>query len=224
MTGDRVPSLTQTHCVSIMRVHLWYPQTRLNPPGLGYLIPRSVPHEQNPERALGVFFDSDLDAPSAGDLDGTKLFVLMGGHHYDPEKATPPPSEDEAVEQAKALVSRHLGIPADTPCFATARLAKDCIPQHYVGHDARMRDADRQLKAAFDGRLAAAGGSYTRIGVMGALRAGYDAASRTAGAGFLETGLDRPLTYEEADLVQADLQRHPVRSPFPRVIVRRREG
>ncbi|KZZ94772.1 protoporphyrinogen oxidase [Moelleriella libera RCEF 2490] len=180
ITADKLPSLADTRSVSVMTVNMWYPRQGLKPRGFGYLIPRSVPREQNPERALGVFFDSDIGArTSVDEPHGTKLFVLMGGHYYESGASPPPPSEAVAVEQAKSLLERHLGIPASTPCFALARLARDCIPQHHVGHHDRMVQADQELRDAFAGRLAVAGGSYTKIGAMAALRAGYDIAKQT---------------------------------------------
>ncbi|KAJ6790092.1 hypothetical protein PWT90_02096 [Aphanocladium album] len=173
-TGDRLSALESIESVSIMTVNLWYPIENMKPRGFGYLIPRSVPAEQNPEHALGVFFDSDVIAERGPDEPaGTKLFVLMGGHYYDGRN---PPSEEEAVEQAKAVLERHLGIPRHTPCHAMARLARDCIPQPITGHEFRLRAADSQLLSEFEGRLTVASGSYGRIGVMGALRNGHAAA------------------------------------------------
>ncbi len=112
-------------------------------------------------------------APAPNEPPVTKLFVLMGGHHY---RGRDPPSEAEAVDQAKALLERHLGIPRDTPCHAMARFAKDCIPQHNVGHVELLRHAGQQIAEEFGGRLSVANGSYGRIGAMGALRNAYGAA------------------------------------------------
>lgn len=178
-----------------MTVNIWYPQANVKPPGFGYLIPLSVPPEQNPERALGVFFDSDVGVSGPGEPPGTKLFVLMGGHYYDDKKqqgpSVPVPSEEEAIQQAKRLLERHLGIPQSTPCFAMARLAKECIPQYNRGHQDIMAAADQELHDKFNGRLAVAGGSYTKIGAMGALRNGYDIANTVAKEDWLTTGLEQ---------------------------------
>lgn len=182
-TGDELSILAELQSVSIMTVNLWYPVENIKPAGFGYLIPRSVTQENNPERALGVFFDSDVATTRSEDEPpGTKLFVLMGGHYYDPadKDAVKVPSEEEAIEQAKAVVERHLGIPRDAPCHAMSRLAKDCIPQHFVGHRDLMASADKQLQASFGGKLSVAGGSYTKIGAMGAIRSGYDIAKQVA--------------------------------------------
>ncbi|KAK1705508.1 protoporphyrinogen oxidase [Colletotrichum lupini] len=179
-TGDALPSLANSPNVSIMAVNLWYPQPNLNAahPGVGYLVPRAT--DSNLEGLLGVFFDSDVVPRAPDEPEGTKFFVLMGGHYFDglPDDALP--TEAEGIEMAKAVVERHLGIPQSTPAFAMANLAKDCIPQHHVGHYKRMAHASYELRDAFQGQLTVAGGSYTGIGVMGALRAGYDVAVHIA--------------------------------------------
>lgn len=177
-----------------MTVNIWYPYKDLKPPGFGYLIPRCVPEENNPEKALGVFFDSDCDVRGADEPEGTKLFVLMGGHYYE---GRTPPTADEAIDQAKTLLERHLGISRDTPCHAVAALRKDCIPQHYVGHQERMHSADRELRDHYGGRLAAVGGSFRRIGVAAALRAGYDIAAHTATEGLVGTGVEQVVEAEQ---------------------------
>ncbi|OAA63960.1 protoporphyrinogen oxidase [Cordyceps fumosorosea ARSEF 2679] len=174
--------------VSIMTVNLWYPIENLKPPGFGYLIPQATSDVgQNPERALGVFFDSDVIAERAPDEPpGTKLFVLMGGHHY---RGHAPPDEEEAVALAKGLLERQLGIPRDAPCHAMARLARDCIPQHEVGHGERLQYVHKQIMSGSGGRLSVANGSYGRIGAMGALRNAYDAAHAIV-EGRLSSGLE----------------------------------
>lgn len=50
--------------VNAMVVNLYYESPSLPiPPGFGYLIPRTLPLEQNPERALGVLFASEASGP-----------------------------------------------------------------------------------------------------------------------------------------------------------------
>jgi protoporphyrinogen/coproporphyrinogen III oxidase len=187
VVDEKLPALDAFHAVSIMTVNIWYPESNLVPPGIGYLIPRSCPEELNPERALGVFFDSNLLVEQTAKEGGTKVYVLFGGHYYD---SMPAPSETEAVEQAKALLERHIGIPRDTPCHAEAALRKECLPQHHVGHFTRISEANQQLEDTYGGRLAAVGGSFSRPGVMGALRAGHDIARSMARENFLATGLE----------------------------------
>lgn len=175
--------------VSIMTVNMWYPMPDLKPPGFGYLIPRSATLEDNPSRALGVFFDSDVGVRGKDEPEGTKLFVLSGGHFYESGEVALP-TEEQAIENAKDLLERHLGIPRDTPCHAMARLAEDCIPQHYVGHMPQMAKAHAALMEGYAGKLGVAGGWYTKIGAMGALRAGYDAAMNIVNGQADRTGLE----------------------------------
>ena len=200
-----LPSLSQAKSVSIMTVNIWYPLQDMKRPAFGYLIPKGVPEEQNPERALGVFFDSDV-IPQGGpdELPGTKLFVLMGGHYYEGRE---PPSEEEAIEQAKAVLERHLGIPQDAPCHAIARLAKDCIPQHNVGHADMLRNTRMELLAGFHSRLTVANGSYGRLGALGALRNGFHAAQQLLG-GDDPTGLNQHLNIQAG---QAPVSQFPFR-------------
>ncbi|KAK2030696.1 protoporphyrinogen oxidase [Colletotrichum zoysiae] len=177
-TNGALPSLAKSPNVSIMAVNLWYPQPGLNAshPGVGYLVPRAV--DSNPEGLLGVFFDSDVVPRAPSEPEGTKFFVLMGGHYWDQYASYP--TEEEGIDMAKSVLERHLGIPKTQPAFAMARLAKDCIPQHHVGHGERMGRAADELYAAYGGKLAVAGGSYTSIGVTGGIRAGYDVAVHVA--------------------------------------------
>lgn len=44
--------------VTVMTVNLYFRTPGLNPPGFGYVIPQATPFENNPERALGVVFDT----------------------------------------------------------------------------------------------------------------------------------------------------------------------
>lgn len=171
-----LPSLAKTHAVTIMVVNLWFPNPDLlaQNHGFGYLVPTTTP--QNDECILGVLFDSDLDMYDR--RRGTKLTVMMGGHYWDGWSSYP--TEDMAKEMALQAVRRHLRIDPNEKVFTSARLCRDCLPQHYVGHRRRMKDAHYELMTAFQGRLSVAGPSYTAVGVIPAMRAGYDVAMRTA--------------------------------------------
>lgn len=189
LTNSELPALADSHAVTIMAVNLWYPTPGLNTPyhGAGYLIPQSVNFEQNPECALGVLFDSDREFlqidDDEGEIAGTKLTVLIGGHYWDGIPADQLPSEAEAIEMAKSLVARHLSIPQheNDRAVASAKLCRECIPQHYVGHWSRMAKAKWELQAAFGGKLAVAGPSYQMPGVFGSIRAGRDIAAQISG-------------------------------------------
>ncbi|KAI0433587.1 hypothetical protein F5Y09DRAFT_328819 [Xylaria sp. FL1042] len=173
---NSLPSLAETHAVTIMVVNLWYPNPNLLAEGgFGYLIPSSTP--DNDEGALGVLFDSDLRTDDS-EMPGTKLTVMLGGHHWDGWMHFP--SEEVGIAMAKEVVRRQLGISDKEKVVAGARLCRDCLPQHFVGHRDRMRAAHYELLSAFQGHLTVAGPSYTTIGVIPAMRAGFDAGMRVA--------------------------------------------
>ena len=173
---NSLPSLAETHAVTIMVVNLWYPNPNLLAEGgFGYLIPSSTP--DNEEGALGVLFDSDLRTGDS-EMPGTKLTVMLGGHHWDGWEHFP--SEEAGISMAKEVVRRQLGISEDERVVAGARLCRDCLPQHFVGHRDRMKEAHYELLSAFQGHLTVAGPSYTTIGVIPSMRAGFDAAMRVA--------------------------------------------
>lgn len=72
--------------VTVMTVNLYYRTPGMNPPGFGYVIPLATPFENNPERALGVVFDtayspdpSDLDPANWQELD-TDMLVEARKH------------------------------------------------------------------------------------------------------------------------------------------------
>ncbi|KAI5364232.1 putative amine oxidase, protoporphyrinogen oxidase, FAD/NAD(P)-binding domain superfamily [Septoria linicola] len=53
--------------VNVMTVNLYFRTPDLHEPGFGYLIPQATPFDQNPERALGVVFDTAY-SPSPADV------------------------------------------------------------------------------------------------------------------------------------------------------------
>ncbi|KAI1213776.1 Protoporphyrinogen oxidase [Annulohypoxylon truncatum] len=172
-----LPSLEETQAVTIMVVNMWFPNPYIlaNNHGFGYLIPSSTPN--NDECLLGVLFDSDAQlAPDP--IPGTKLTVMMGGHYWDGWKHLP--TEEMAEAMAKEAVFRHLNIDPSEPVFTSARLCRDCLPQYTVGHKQRMADAHKDLMRTFKGRLSVAGHSYTGIGVLPSMRAGFDVAMSVA--------------------------------------------
>lgn len=237
----QLPSLKDAHAVTIMVVNLHYATPRLHAPaqGFGYLIPQSVPLEQNPECALGVMFDTDREnemrrlannevveptsyeqirelrealrekiladveanhTDEAMESRGSKYTVMLGGHYWDGYRYPDDfPSEKEAVRMAEAVLHRHLaktigfseepGKTMPRPIATRTKLCRECIPQHYVGHAKRMADLDADLRKAFGGRLAVAGGSFTATGpgVLPSIRSAYDIALRVADRGYRST-------------------------------------
>lgn len=154
-----------------MVVNLYFSQADLIPGrGFGYLIPRTIPYDQNPELALGVVFDSDVSV-GQDTVPGTKVTVMLGGHWWDGWDVHP--DEDEGAMMAKAVLKRHLGI-TEEPKVVRVALQKNCIPQYTVGHDDRMAETSRLLEERFEGRLRVAGSSYTGVGLNDCVRAARD--------------------------------------------------
>lgn len=161
----------------------------------GYLLPQALSHDQNPECVLGVIFDSDREFPlptaddptpdyrTADTLQGTKLTVMLGGHYWSGLPDSFLPDQPTAIEMAKRAVARHLNLSPElsNQAVASSKLCRDCLPQHTVGHSARMRAAHGELSWGFKGRLAVAGGSYTSPGVLPSLRAARDVANQING-------------------------------------------
>ena len=211
--GQRlIPSIP---AVTVMTVNLYYRTPDLHPPGFGYLIPSAVPFENNPERALGVVFDTAY-SPSPADLNtanwmdnytdavkqtreqgrpvhindfawynmpekanmqdevearGTKLTVMLGGHHWDGWPAYP--DEQEGLALAKAVVERHLGI-KEEPEVWKVNVQKDCIPQYTVRHEQRLEKAHRSLQREYKGRLRVAGNWMWGVGVNDCVRSAWE--------------------------------------------------
>jgi protoporphyrinogen/coproporphyrinogen III oxidase len=179
-TSDFVPSpftdmlhrlSESTGKVNVMVVNLFYHNPNLIPyPGFGYLIPRSVSLDQNPERALGVIFGSETSRgftendPGQDTATGTKLTVMMGGHWWNSWSRSDFPDEQTAIDMAESVLTRHLGI-TEKPLAAKARLQKNAIPQYEVGHHERMSRLHRDLQREFGGRLKVAGSAYQGVGV-----------------------------------------------------------
>jgi protoporphyrinogen/coproporphyrinogen III oxidase len=177
-----VMSLTEhNYAVSVMVVNLYYSQPDLIPfRGFGYLIPRSIPYQQNPERALGVIFGSDSTI-GQDTVPGTKFTVMLGGHWWDNWLESDYPDHDEATLMARSLLGRHLGIKA-TPVAAKSQLQRNAIPQYTVGHLSRMEEISRAVREEFNHRLTLAGSWYGGIGVNDCIRQAYLAASYGTGA------------------------------------------
>ena len=167
---DAYHFLNETPAVNVMVVNLYYSEPDLIPvQGFGYLIPRSVPLEQNPERALGVIFGSDSSV-GQDTAPGTKLTVMLGGHWWDGFKSGEFPDKQSAVEMAQNVLRRHLGISAK-PVVAKAVFQQDAIPQYAVGHHQRMSKVHELLLSEYRGRLKVAGNWYQGIGVNACVNA-----------------------------------------------------
>jgi protoporphyrinogen/coproporphyrinogen III oxidase len=207
-----------------MVVNLYYANPSLLPVhGFGYLIPRSVTWDQNPERALGVVFDSDA-SPFLDTAPGTKVTVMLGGHWWDGWDAYP--DEAEGVAMAKAILKRHLKI-EEEPTVVNVGLHRECIPQYTVGHEERMGKAHEELTKTFKGKLAVAGSSYTGISVNDCVRSARDlvGAIKSQGLGRV-TGLERFLEPFGNRWVVAHSMSlwERVKATIPTMTVERRDG
>lgn len=186
-----------------MTVNLYYDNPNLLPvDGFGYLIPQSVPFEQNPERALGVIFDS-CAIKGQDTAPGTKLTVMMGGHWWNGFEGFP--DEAEGLDMARAVVERHLGI-KDTPIAHFVNLSKDCIPQYTLGYEDRLKNFATSLQDEFKGRLRVAGSQFNGVGVNDCIRGAWDVVRglRDDGWKSRSCGLDqvqdsRPWAFMNAD-------------------------
>jgi oxygen-dependent protoporphyrinogen oxidase len=182
-----VPSLSGMHAVTVMVVNLYYSDPNILPErGFGYLIPRSIPYEQNPECALGVVFDSDA-VQGQDTVPGTKVTVMLGGHWWDGFSSYP--DEEEGAAMAKTVLYRHLKIDVE-PDAVNVGLQKECIPQYVVGHERRMRVANGELLQGFNGKLKVAGNSYTGVGLNDCVMAARDVVLGIKKRGGSGTGLE----------------------------------
>ena len=171
-----------------MLVNLYFRNTSLLPVhGFGYLIPRSIPFNQNPEYALGVVFDSEAIA-GQDTAPGTKITVMLGGHWWNDWVAFP--DEADAKGMAMNVLTRHLGIVEEPECV-NAVLQRDCIPQYVVGHENTLRSANEELSKAYGGRVRIAGGAYTGVGVNDCVRSALDAVKGLRDDPSRGTGLER---------------------------------
>ena len=165
-----------------MVVNLYYANPDLLPvEGFGYLIPRSIPVDENPEFGLGVIFASSSSNGLSGQhtvnyvsqdtARGTKLTVMLGGHYWDDWKETDYPDHESAVRMARAMLQRQLGI-TDAPTITRSRLQHKAIPQYTVGHLHRMFDLSAAVRREFNKRLVLAGNWYNGVGVNDCIRQG----------------------------------------------------
>ncbi|KAL8999235.1 MAG: hypothetical protein Q9169_001900 [Polycauliona sp. 2 TL-2023] len=178
--------LSQTPSVTVMVVNLYYSNPTILPArGFGYLLPRSLAFDQNPERALGVVFDSDATI-GQDEIPGTKVTVMLGGHWWDGWVAYP--DEEHGAKMAKAILKRHLGV-SEEPQAVHVGLQRDCIPQYTVGHHSRMAQAHEALQR-FRGRLRVAGNSYNGVGLNDCVRSAREVVMGLGDGRDEKTGLD----------------------------------
>lgn len=196
-----------TPYVTVMTVNLYFANPNLLPvEGFGYLIPQTVPFEQNPERALGVIFDSSA-VKGQDNAEGTKITVMMGGHWWNDWAEFP--SEEEGLEMAKSVIKRHMGI-TDEPIAQSANLSKDCIPQYTLGYDDRLRDFSQGMSAEFKGRLRVVGSQFNGVGVNDCIAGAWNVTRGLRGDGWKSTscGLDKIVDSRQYTVVPSNKMKY----------------
>ncbi|TGZ55205.1 protoporphyrinogen oxidase [Temnothorax longispinosus] len=118
----------------------------------GFLVP---PKENLP--LLGVIFDSCIFPESS-----TVLTVMMGGAWFE-KYFGPNPSEEQLLTTAINHTKNILQIDEE-PVAHNVAVLKDCIPQHVVGHTARVKRIHDYISAHHI-PLALCGSSYQGVGL-----------------------------------------------------------
>ncbi|KAL0122542.1 hypothetical protein PUN28_007327 [Cardiocondyla obscurior] len=118
----------------------------------GFLVP---PKENLP--LLGVIFDSCIFPQSS-----TVLTIMMGGAWFE-KYFGPNPSEEQLLTTAINHTKSILQI-EEEPIAHNVAVLKDCIPQHVVGHNARVKRI-RDYISAHRIPLALCGSSYDGVGL-----------------------------------------------------------
>ncbi|KAJ5485230.1 hypothetical protein N7539_005218 [Penicillium diatomitis] len=176
---------------TVMVVNLYYKTPNLLPvDGFGYLIPRSVPWEQNPECGLGVIFasaSSSGESPvapypevSQDSAPGTKLTIMFGGHYWDGWRKEDYPDHGTAVRMAKDMLERHLGI-TEAPALVRTQLQENAIPRYQPFHMTHTHAVSAVAREEYHGRLVLVGNSFTGVGVGDCVRQGILAATHGVG-------------------------------------------
>jgi protoporphyrinogen/coproporphyrinogen III oxidase len=170
-----IPHPSLTPFVTVQVVNLYFQRPNLHPyKGFGFLIPESVPFEQNPERALGVIFDSDAVA-GQDTVDGTKVTVMLGGRWW--QDWDEYPNAEEGLQLAREVVKRHLGI-TDEPTASNVTTNHNCIPQYTVGYEDRLKDFGRNLMDQFNGKVKVVGSQFQGVSVNDCVYAAWEVAAR----------------------------------------------
>ena len=159
---------SKSDAVTVMVVNLFYSNSSLLcVRGFGYLIPRAA---HNPEKALGVIFDSE-STHGQDSIPGTKLTVMLGGHWWRDRSSFP--NKEEGVRMAKAVLKKHLRV-IEAPRAVNAMLQRECIPQYTKRHCQRMQRTHSMLAKYFRGGLRVAGSPYRGVSVNDCIRSAYE--------------------------------------------------
>lgn len=186
LPAELSPPLMPSATVSVINLSFPAPppgSPPLFPPGFGYLIPRTVPIEQNPHRALGVIFDSDVqpEVDSSRDQGLIKVSLLLGGSYWLDQHPTPSPIHEELVRAALETLKLHF--PATRfpdPIHAFSHTHRDCIPQVPPNSLPAFRAFGERLRREGNGSLAVVGGGFSAVGVNGCVKSAWEVGSAMA--------------------------------------------
>jgi oxygen-dependent protoporphyrinogen oxidase len=174
---DPIPSAT------VQVVNLAYPNYVQQLAGFGMLFPTAVDFDENPERTLGVVFDTDAQPFLDFKSPHMKYTVMMGGHYFSEEGAVIP-SDEQAQLNAQLTLARAMGI-GEMPLAAQVHTQRDCIPQYVLGHRDKLRKIEHITDRDLQGRLGFIGSSYSGVGVNDVLFEAREAAWSIAREGRL---------------------------------------
>ncbi|CCC70275.1 hypothetical protein NCAS_0E02050 [Naumovozyma castellii] len=139
--------------------------------GFGYLVPSSNP---NPEKVLGVIFDSVIennfkpfDLRSKNKLrsnDYTKLTIMVGGHLLNKDGKQTIPAEDECISQVKDALNRHMKISREDldDGLWVYTVAEKCFPHYFVGYNEWQARVEKEFLDRYDGKVSLGGMGFAK--------------------------------------------------------------
>lgn len=166
--------LGQVQYNTLAVVNVWVPDPAIARNWFGILVPRSE-DGANPERAIGVIFDSSVRKAMGVPQEGSNMTVMLGGDLWQER------SEEQVLGDALAALQKMIG-PFDTAQAVTnVRIQRGAIPQLNVGHDALTSEVHAAIARQYDGRVALAGMAFGRgCGVSDCVLDGFTLALRFA--------------------------------------------
>lgn len=143
----------------------------------GYLVPQS---NKNPEKLLGVIFDSIIEQnlkPTSNSTDSkpsanmtkpqpyTKLTAMLGGYMFnDANGIAKVPSQERIIQDTKNVLNRHLHFPMEDLNKGTWQytLASDSIPHYGVNYLQWAEKTENEIKTTYQDKLSVGGMAFSR--------------------------------------------------------------
>lgn len=122
---------------SLAVINFGYRTSVLKYSGFGYLVP-----SQAKQKLLGVIWDSSAFPQQNKNSQQTRLTAMLGGSHHPGLDAC---SDSTLIEIALKELHAHIKINS-IPDHIHIKRARNAIPQYTVGHQARLRDIEDELK------------------------------------------------------------------------------